>query len=211
MTGVLFDLDGVLIDSERLYSRFYDELGDLYNIEEENFSLAIKGSTIEQILQRYFPSEEASADVVRRINEFEANMEYPVCEGVPELLEELRSRGIPAAIVTSSSDNKMVKLWQQHPSLREYFDTVVTGSDISRSKPDPEGYLLAAKRLGCDAEDCYVFEDSLSGLAAGMAAGCTVIGLTTTLPAERLKGKAHKLIEGFAGFGVDEMLSVRRQ
>lgn len=209
-TGVLFDLDGVLIDSERLYSGFYDNLGELYNIEEENFSMAIKGSTIEQILSKYFPSPEASPDVLRRINEFEANMEYPICEGVIVFLSELKSRDIPAAIVTSSSDNKMVKLWNQHPGLKAYFDTIVTGGDITRSKPDPEGYLLAAKRVGCNPEDCYVFEDSISGLAAGMAAGCTVIGLATTLPAERLKGKAHILIDGFAGFSVDDMIAVKR-
>ncbi len=208
--GVLFDLDGVLIDSERIYSGFYDELGELYNIEEDNFSMAIKGSTIEQILSRYFPSPEASADVLRRINEFESGMEYPVCEGVPEFLAELKSRGIPMAIVTSSSDNKMVKLWQQHGELKDFFDTIVTGSDISRSKPDPEGYLLAASRIGCNPEDCYVFEDSISGLAAGMAAGAVVVGLATTLPAERLQGKAHILIDGFAGFSVDDMLAVKR-
>ncbi len=207
-TGALFDLDGVVIDSERIYSKFYDNLGELYNITEPNFSMVIKGSTIEQILNRYFPGKEASADVLRRINEFEAEMEYPVCNGVMEFLKELKSRSIPMAIVTSSSDNKMVKLWAQHPELKEYFDTVVTGSDISRSKPDPEGYLLAAYRIGCNAADCYVFEDSISGLAAGNAAGATVIGLTTTLPAEMLQGKAHKLIDGFAGFGVDDMLSV---
>lgn len=114
------------------------------------------------------------------------------------------------AIVTSSSDNKMVKLWQQHGELKDFFDTIVTGSDISRSKPDPEGYLLAASRIGCNPEDCYVFEDSISGLAAGMAAGAVVVGLATTLPAERLQGKAHILIDGFAGFSVDDMLAVKR-
>lgn len=211
VNGVLFDLDGVLIDSERIYSGFYDNLGEIYNIEEENFSMAIKGSTIEQILNKYFPSPEASADVLRRINEFESNMEYPVCEGVIEFLTELKSRHIPMAIVTSSSDNKMVKLWSQHAELKDFFDTIVTGSDISRSKPDPEGYLLAAKRIGCNPEDCYVFEDSISGLAAGMNAGCAVIGLATTLPADRLQGKAHRLIDGFAGFSVDDMFSVKRQ
>ena len=209
-TGVLFDLDGVLIDSERIYSGFYDDLGEIYNIEEENFSMAIKGSTIEQILAKYFPSPEASADVLRRINEFESGMEYPVCVGVIDFLTELKSRDIPMAIVTSSSDNKMVKLWSQHGELKDYFDTIVTGSDISRSKPDPEGYLLAARRIGCNPGDCYVFEDSISGLAAGMNAGCVVIGLATTLPAERLQGKAHRLIDGFAGFSVDDMLSVKR-
>lgn len=84
--GVLFDLDGVLIDSERLYSEFYDGIAELYDTGEENFSLAIKGSTIEKILAKYFPSPEASADVLERINRFEAEMQYPICEGVIEFI-----------------------------------------------------------------------------------------------------------------------------
>lgn len=208
--GVLFDLDGVLIDSERLYSEFYDNLAQLYDIKEEKFSLAIKGTTIEQILSKYFPAPEVSADVLRRINEFEANMEYPVCDGVIEFLDALRAAGIPLAVVTSSSDNKMQRLYDRLPHFADYFDAIITGADVTRSKPDPQGYMLAAERIGCNPADCYVFEDSLSGIEAGIASGAVVIGLTTTLPADRLKGKAHRLIDGFAGFGIDDMLSVTR-
>lgn len=208
--GVLFDLDGVLIDSERLYSEFYDNIAELYDIKEEKFSLAIKGTTIEQILSRYFPEPEASADVLRRINEFEANMRYPICDGVIGFLEALRAAGIPCAVVTSSSDNKMQRLYAQLPHFADYFDAIITGTDVTRSKPDPQGYMLAAERIGRRPADCYVFEDSLSGIEAGVASGAVVIGLTTTLPEERLKGKAHKLIDGFAGFGIDDMLSVTR-
>ncbi len=208
--GALFDLDGVLIDSERLYTQFYRKLGIDYNIPDPNFAMNIKGSTIEKILATYFPSPDASADVLRRINKFEDEMDYPVCDGVIDFLAELNRRGIKSAIVTSSSQKKMDKLWRLHPESRDFFDAVVTGSDVQRSKPDPQGYLIAAERIGCNAADCFVFEDSVSGLEAGMASGAIVIGLATTLPVERIKNKAHVVIDTFAGFTVDDMLGVSR-
>lgn len=208
--GVLFDLDGVLIDSERLYSEFYDGIAQLYDTGEENFSMAIKGSTIEKILEKYFPSDNAKNDVLARINSFEEEMQYPIFDGVFDFLRELKKRRIPAAIVTSSSNEKMQRLYAQYPDFPDYFDAIVTGSDVKKSKPHPEGYLLAAERIGCDAADCFVFEDSLSGLEAGNASGATVIGLYTTLPEEMLHNKAHKLIGGFVGFSVDDMLSVNK-
>jgi HAD superfamily hydrolase (TIGR01509 family) len=207
--GVLFDLDGVIIDSERIYSQFYGNLAEIYNLQVENFSLAVKGSTIEKILETYFPTS-AHSDVLRRINEFEKDMQYPICDGVIELLNELKANGVPTAIVTSSSQNKMDKLYAQHPELPNYFDAIVTGSDVTHSKPNPEGFLIAAERIGRNPEDCYVVEDSISGLEAGLASGATVIGLTSTLPEEWLKGKAHKLIPSLAGFTYNDMLSVKR-
>lgn len=208
--GALFDLDGVLIDSERLYTEFYCQLGLDYGIPDNNFAMNIKGNTIEKILATYFPDPADRADVLKRINLFEADMDYPICDGVIDFLNGLRSRDIPAAIVTSSSQDKMNKLWRIHPDLRNYFKAIVTGSDVQRSKPDPQGYLIAAERVGCRPENCYVFEDSISGLEAGKASGATVIGLATTYPAERIKNKAHAVIETFAGFTIDYMLNVSK-
>lgn len=208
--AALFDLDGVVLDTERLYTRFYSALGKRYNLPDPNFALTIKGSTIEKILATYFPTPEASADVLKSIREFEDNMDYPVCEGVVEFIDSLHGHDIPVALVTSSSMEKMQKVAARVAGLLERFDIMVTGTDVTRSKPDPEGYILAAHRLEADPVDCYVFEDSLSGLAAGVASGATVIGLATTLPAERLIGKAHKLIDGFAGFTVEDMLGVSK-
>ena len=209
-SGALFDLDGVIIDSEKLYTEFYRQLGIDYGIPDSNFAMNIKGSTIEKILTTYFPTPEASADVLRRINKFEEEMDYPVCEGVLDFLSELKQRNIKAAIVTSSSREKMNKLWRIHPELRDFFDAIVTGSDVQRSKPDPQGYQIAAERIGCDPACCYVFEDSISGLEAGLASGATVVGLATTLPEERIKDKAHVVIDTFAGFTVDDMLGVSK-
>lgn len=208
--AALFDLDGVLIDSEPLYSDFYDEIARIHNIQTKNFSQVIKGSTIGKILNDYFPTEAMKADVISRLNQFETTMDLPIFEGAVDFISELKLKGIPAIIATSSAPEKMEHLYERLPEFISLFDGIITGADVNKSKPDPECYILAARMAGCNPEDCYVFEDSINGLASGMASGATVIGLTTTLPASALKDKAHKLINGFTGFGVDDMLAIRK-
>ncbi|MCM1517834.1 MAG: HAD family phosphatase [Pseudoflavonifractor sp.] len=208
-TGVLFDLDGVLIDSERLYTVFWSEIDRDFPVGIPDFARYIKGSTLVKILQ-YYDSETVRDEIRRRLKKFEDTMSYTLFEGVSEFLDELTCRGIPKAVVTSSADVKMAKLFDALPGFRERFEAVITGSMVSRSKPAPEGYLMGARAIGCVPGDCYVFEDSLSGLEAGNRAGATVIGLSTTLPRESLAGHAHHLIDGFAGFTVDDMLLVSR-
>lgn len=208
--GALFDLDGVLIDSEGLYTQFWTDIEKIYPTGVDDFALAIKGNALFKILGTYFPDPEVQADITRRVHEFENDIRYPVYPGVREFLAVLRSRGFKTAVVTSSDNVKMESLWRQVPDLKEYFDTVITGSDVTRSKPDPQGYLLAAQRLGCAPGDCYVFEDSLQGLEAGMASGATVIALATSNPHGLLKGKAHEIIDNFTGFTVDKLLAVGR-
>ena len=93
----------------------------------------------------------------------------------------------------------MSQLFSQQPWMKERFDAIITDSNVKNSKPNPEGYLLAAKKIGCDPKNCYVFEDSLQGLAAGHNAGVgAVIGLATTLPQESLAGKADVIFNSFA-------------
>ena len=104
----------------------------------------------------------------------------------------------------------MNALYSEYPLFPQYFDAVITGSDVTESKPHPQGYLMAAKRIECNPNDCYVFEDSLQGLDAGMAAGATVIGLTTNNPIDKLKDKAHALIDSFVGFNIDKMLAIKK-
>lgn len=209
--GALFDLDGVLIDSEGLYTQFWNEIERVYPTGVRDFAHVIKGNALFKILNTYFPDSDVQADITRRVHEFEDEIRYPVYHGVREFLSSLRSRGFKTAVVTSSDDVKMSSLWSQLPDLKDYFDIVITGSVVTRSKPDPQGYLLAAHRLGCDPGDCYVFEDSFQGLEAGMASGATVIALATSNPRGSLKGKAHEIIDNFTGFTVDELLAVGRR
>ena len=196
--GALFDLDGVIIDTEGTYSIFWSAMADEYNVPVPNFAQVIKGTTLDSILE-YFPASEHSA-IVNKIKEYEKQMLYPIFPGVIEFLAALRSEGFRTAIVTSSGEAKMKRLWEQQPELKTYFDTIITDADVQRSKPDPQGYLLAAERIGCNPERCYVFEDSFNGLLAGQRAGGRVVGLATTNPASSLQGKADLIIDSFVSF-----------
>ncbi|HBI59046.1 MAG TPA: hypothetical protein DDY12_08250 [Porphyromonadaceae bacterium] len=206
--GVLFDLDGVLIDSEGEYSKFWAETGRKYGVPDPDFAANIKGATLTKILT-YFRAEDRDA-VVQEIHDFEKQMRYPLFPGVEDFLKELKRFGIPAAVVTSSDDVKMSYLFAAHPEFKDYFSAFVTGSQVKKSKPDPEGYLTGARAIGVAPENCFVFEDSIQGLQAGLSSGAAVIGLATTNPVEKVSPLCHKVIRSFEDFTVDEMLSVQR-
>lgn len=208
-TAVLFDLDGVLIDSEGLYTAFWAETGRLFGVPSPTFAADIKGTTLKSILN-YFPGEELKAKVIQRIHDFEDTMQYQLFPGVEDFLKALKQAGIPTAIVTSSDEVKMACLYSQLPILREMVDVVIDASMVTRSKPDPQGYILAAEKLGREPKNCYVFEDSLQGLEAGRSAGATVIGLATTNSVEAVQPLCDYLLPSFVGLSVSELLNIKR-
>ena len=187
--AILFDLDGVLIDSEGLYTGFWEKTEALYPTGIPNFARAIKGTNLDSIMQLFKPEERD--DIMARILDFDSHLEYPMFDGTLDLLDRLAALNIPAALVTSSNPEKMDQLSRQYPDFLARFATVINGSMVNRGKPDPEGYLLAATKLGKKPADCVVVEDSLQGIRAGRAAGCEVWALTTTLPAATVTPEAH--------------------
>lgn len=214
--GALFDLDGVLIDSEGIYTEFWRDVADKFPCACElsgcdtsvGFAMHIKGNTLENILANYFPNQAARAEILQLLRHHELTMEYRLFEGVYDLLEGLRSAGIPAAIVTSSNGVKMRHMVEQLPEFAAYFGTIVTGDDVTASKPDPQGYLMAARRLGCRPEHCVVFEDSLAGIEAGRLAGCRVVGLATTLPTETIRrASPDMVVDSLCGVDVTDIWS----
>lgn len=184
--SVLFDLDGVLIDSEGIYSQFWSDIDRRYPTGVANFAEVIKGSTLSKILNDNFPDAATRAKVKELLVEQEDNMRYLLFPGTEDLLKYLRHNNISCAIVTSSNRAKIEHLLQQQPVLGEYVDTIVTDEDVSVSKPSPEGYLKAAALLGSRPDECIVMEDSINGLKAGRAAGAVVVGLATTNPFEEV-------------------------
>lgn len=193
--AALFDLDGVLVDTENIYTSFWANEGSRYG-KPATFAMDIKGTTLSDILSRHFhPS--MHRDVEKAIHDFEDNMPYVLFPGVREFLNALRDLGIPMAIVTSSDDKKMNSLRKQQPELLEMMDAIIDGSMVTRSKPHPEGYLIAATRLKVQPNRCVVFEDSLQGLEAGRRSGAMVVGLPTTNPKEQVEPLCDVMIESF--------------
>lgn len=191
----LFDLDGVILDSETVYTEIWEEINRLYPTGVENFALKIKGSTLEKILFDYFPGDELRKNVEAKLYELEGKMKYRYKPGSKETLEFLKGHGVPTALVTSSNEVKMEHVYQQLPELKGFFNTIITGDMVTKSKPDPEGYALAAKRLGFSPEDCVVVEDSFQGVMAGRNLNSKVVGVTGTIPVELLKENADMVVD----------------
>jgi HAD superfamily hydrolase (TIGR01509 family) len=188
--AALFDLDGVLIDSETLYTQFWENVGKSHKLPSPTFAYDIKGTTLIDILTTHFPDPEVRADVDRLLHKFENEIVYPIFPGALEFVDELRRQGVKTVIVTSSDNKKMDFLFAQHPDFPSHFDAVVTAADVTHSKPHPEPYLVGAAKVGVAPEECLVFEDSFQGLESGRRAGCRVVGIATTNPAEAIEPHA---------------------
>ena len=117
--GILFDLDGVLVDSEGEYTKFWGGMGERYGLVP-TFAADIKGTTIGEILLN-FPEADREW-ILGELHAFEADMQYPVYPGVMEFLRELKESGVPSAIVTSSDNVKMDLLFVRRPELRGMID-----------------------------------------------------------------------------------------
>lgn len=205
--GFLFDLDGVLIDSETEYTRIWQEIDRTYPTGVQDFAISIKGQTLPEILNKHYPVD-IHQQVIEMLNRMEQKMHYDMLPGAREMLEVLRSRGFGAVLVTSSNDIKMRHLREEQPDLESFFTDIVTADRIRHSKPDPEGYLLGAKILGAEPQRCVVFEDSEQGVRAGQAAGTYVVGLTTTLPVEQLEKYCDITVSTLAETDLDKIISL---
>ena len=197
----LFDLDGVILDTEGSYTAFWDDYGSRH-FSEKNFGLKIKGQTLVKILGDYFPEENERKAITDAINDFERKMSYPFVPGVENYIKSLKSNGIRTAVVTSSNLLKMENVYRCHPGFREMFDIILTSEDFSESKPSPYCYLKAMRLFGAGPEDCVVFEDSLAGLQAARASGAFVTALTTTNPEEVVRNYADLVIRDFNDSGI---------
>ena len=200
--GALFDLDGVLLDSEGIYTQFWDAVEAVYPTHIPNFSTVIKGSNLFEILHDNYPDEATRQKVSDMLHAFQRDMAFVFFEGALEFVERLNASGIPACVVTSSDRRKMEALYRQHPDFSGHFQAIVTGDMVHRAKPDPECFLLGASLIGVDIHDCVVFEDSLKGLTAGRASGARVVALATTLPRDVIKEKADEVIDNFIGYNL---------
>lgn len=205
--AALFDFDGVLVDTERLYNVFWAEMGKRHHIADPLFFKAVKGSTIEGIISKFFAdrTEEEKRQITFESNNYDVNMDFPPMPGSLEFVRMLKEHHVPTALVTSSCNAKLSQAFKQL-HIKGLFDTIVSADRITQGKPDPMCYLLAAKDLKYAPSDCLVFEDSFAGIEAGNRAGMNVIALSTTNTEEELKGKAYKIVPNLKGLSFDDYL-----
>lgn len=201
----LFDLDGVIVDSAEFHKRAWLAYMESKGVDfsEDDFKKTF-GKTNEDILKSYFPS--ASEDELRRMSMDKEELyrklakgKIKAIEGSVELLKLIKDKNFKTALVSSTPRENIDFLFEEL-GLGEFFDVVVSGTDVRRGKPDPECYLLAIYKLGVKAYKTYVVEDSEHGLEAGKRAGAKCVGITTThkdLKSADLVVDSFRVLENF--------------
>jgi beta-phosphoglucomutase len=193
--AVAFDFNGTLSDDEpvlaRVYSELFAELGHPLTPDEYYEHLA--GHTDEEMFVRWLgeSSEELIRERVRRYNTLVSDGST-VDEDVRDAVRWAAAR-MPVAVVSAALRDEIEPVLNAS-GLRDLFALVLSQDDVTRGKPDPQPYLLAAERLGLSPDELLVFEDTDVGVASAKAAGARVVGLTRTLGAERMAA-ADALVE----------------
>ena len=199
---LLFDLDGVIVDTESQYTRHWNAMGEKY-LGQKDFGITIKGQTLVQILAGYVKDPDLAVTLEDAIDRFESEMDYEFIPGALDFLKTVKAAGIPSAIVTSSNNKKMGQLYKRYPDFKEMVDITLTSEHFTRSKPDPECFLKGMEMLGGTPETTIVFEDSIHGLAAGRSSGAHVVGLTTTNSREVLSSLCDMVTDNFKEISLD--------
>lgn len=200
ISTVLFGLDGVIVDTEKYYDKFWNKIAKENGLKIENFSDKIQGMTFGSIIDLYFaisPLEDKQA-IRKALVDMESSIDYRsiVIPGVLEFIQYVREKDYRVGLVTSSSLAK-TKGVLECLGLSDVFDTVVTSESIKKGKPDPMGYVLAQANLGVRSADCVVFEDAFTGIKAATYAFMRVIGVATSLSADFLKDYTYDVINDF--------------
>lgn len=210
MKGVIFDLDGTMVDNMMVHHRAWQkklkELGldmtmeevreQIHGINEEIFIRLFgdRFTTVER-KQLAYEKEEAYRAIYKS--------EIKLIEGLAGFLESLHKRGVPMAI-GSAAPAENVDFVLDSLNLRNYFNTVFHAGDVEKGKPDPEIYLKCAAGLNLSPKDCIVFEDSPTGAEAALRAGCELVIITTTHAKQEFARfpKVRRFIKDFRDIGL---------
>lgn len=186
MRGAIFDLDGVIVDTAKYHylawKRLANELGfDFTEVHNEKLKGVSRMKSLEILLEiggLQISEEEKLAlavkkndwyvDLIKRMDESE------ILKGAKEFLEGLREKGVKIALGSASKNAPMIL---ENLNISGLFDVIIDGNKVSKAKPDPEVFLLAAEELGLPAMECVVFEDAEAGVEAAKGAGMKVVGI----------------------------------
>ena len=180
--AVLFDMDGLMFDTERIGHRGWKYGAQVLGLELPDEVIAAgRGMSVADSRAMYLErlGPEVDYDALRALrvayaDEAIARDGLPVKPGLRQLLEHLRAAGIPAALATATVREKAL-LYLKMAGVDGFFEAAVCGDEVAHAKPAPDIFLAAAKALGVPAEECLVLEDSPNGIRAGAAAGCKAV------------------------------------
>ena len=208
--AALFDMDGVLVDNSHMHVKSFEVMYDRFNIpkEERKNVMDFMGCGLADILTQMFSKElieEKGFEYLciekeRIYREIYKETIEPV-RGLVEVLKNLKAHGVRCAVGSSGCiENVDFVLDECH--IREYFEEIVSGDQVTKCKPDPEIYLKAAQKLGLDPGECMVFEDAMSGIVSAQRAGVHhVVALTTSFSIPELERvQPDFIIDDFTGF-----------
>ena len=204
--AIIFDMDGLLLDSERLALEAFETtcskfcLGDLTDIFKQCIGTNpdLGRSILKSGLNGIMDHKEFNVEWDNRYIKLIQEKPVPLKDGTESLLEYIKSIGIPMALATSTrTDRAKVKL--SDSGILHYFETIIGGDQVSNSKPDPEIYIKAASELSSEPSKCLAFEDSPNGVKSAVAAGLTVVQVPDLLqPDEELLKMGHVVLSSLA-------------
>ena len=206
--AVIFDMDGSLVDSMWMWRAIDVEYLGSFGIPlPEDLQSRIEGMSFAETamyFKEHFPIPETTQDIMDTWNRMAWDKylhEVPLKMGITEFLRSCRERGILLGIATSNSRELVENVAKVH-NLRDYFTSIITGSEVKRGKPAPDIYLAVARELGTAPSRCLVFEDIVAGIIAGKNAGmrvCAVEDEYSSHDRERKKKLADYYIEDYVG------------
>lgn len=204
--GVLFDMDGVIIDSEKLYTRFWQEAGITLGYpmtKEHAMGLRSLNRTFgEAKLKSYFGDgvdyEAMRNKRIELMDDYIGDNGVEAKPGVYQLLDALNEKGIPCAIASSSPHDRIAQ-YLKPLGLYDRFDAIVSGYDVAKGKPEPDIYLKASEKIGVRPEFCFAVEDSPAGIMSGYLAGCKPIMVPDQdLPDVQTVGRLYALCDSLS-------------
>ncbi|HPB31698.1 MAG TPA: HAD family phosphatase [Candidatus Sumerlaeota bacterium] len=212
--AVIFDSDGVIVDSEPFSLAAFREAMDIMGVHlSDEDVMANCGLTDPDIVQYVYRKFNRSVDAdlfhahKTRLYEEKVNAgRLEACPGAPGLLEQLTAEMIPYALASSGSSRK-IQFNLSRVGLYDKFPVIISGEQVARGKPDPAIFLKAAECLGMAPETCVVVEDSLNGIEAARRAGMKCLAVAGTFPAERLV-RADFVVESLEEVTVRALLSI---
>lgn len=198
--AIVFDMDGLIFDSERIVQRSWEDTGNKLGIPHMGshiyntlgMNVVGRGEYFARAIGEDFPLEEFNQGARERFYEIVEEEGLPVKPGVRELLEYGKASSYKMAVATSSRRPYAQKILK-NAGLFDWFDDIVYGDMVSRSKPDPEIYLLACELVGCRPENSIALEDAPNGIRAAHAAGMMPIVIPDLVqPTEEIKALCYK-------------------